>query len=87
MAYNVELKPSAARSLSKLPREIQKNIAAHIDGLSQDPRPRGCKKLETEQDLYRIRAGDYRILYQVHDRIVLVIVVAIGHRRDVYRKK
>lgn len=56
-----------------------------MDALSLNPRPRGVKKLEGERELYRLRSGDYRIIYRVEDRVLLVLVIAIGHRREIYR--
>lgn len=85
MAYTVELKPSAAKALEALPKPDQRRIAARIDALATDPRPGGAKKLEGEDDLYRIRVGDYRIVYQIQARRLIVLVVCIAHRRDVYR--
>jgi mRNA interferase RelE/StbE len=56
-----------------------------MDKLAQDPRPPGAKKLHGEPGLFRVRAGDYRVIYTVRDKVLLVLVLAIGHRRDVYR--
>ncbi len=86
MTYEVRLKPSAERELRKLPRQIQFRVARRLDGLAADPRPTGCEKLAGLADLYRIRVGDYRIVYQVSDEILMVLVVTIGHRGDVYRR-
>jgi len=85
VAYTVELKPSAAKALEALPRPDQRRIAARIDTLATDPRPVGVKKLEGEDALYRVRVGDYRIVYQIQERRLIVLVVRIAHRRDVYR--
>jgi len=85
MAYRVELKTSAARALASLPRRDQRRIARKIDSLAEEPRPTGARKLSAAEPIYRIRAGDYRILYQIQDDVLLVLVVRIGHRRDVYR--
>ena len=84
--YKVELAPHALRSLRKLERPLQVRIAHAIDSLAADPRPHGAVKLSGEDDLYRIRTGDYRIIYSVVDRVLTVLVIAIGHRRDVYRR-
>jgi mRNA interferase RelE/StbE len=86
MAYEVRLKPSAERALRKLPREIQRRIARRLDGLASDPRPPGCEKLAGADGLYRVRAGDYRVVYEVSDDVLAVLVVTIGHRSDVYRR-
>jgi mRNA interferase RelE/StbE len=85
MSYEVRLKPSAERALRKLPREIQRRIASRLDSLGGDPRPSGCEKLAGADRLYRVRTGDYRIVYRVDDDVLVVLVIAIGHRSDIYR--
>lgn len=85
MSYSIEFTTSAAHELKGLERAIQLRIATHIDGLAGDPFPPGSKKLRGERNIYRIRAGDYRILYRVDGRRVTVLILKIGHRRDVYR--
>jgi mRNA interferase RelE/StbE len=85
VAFSVQLLPSAQRQLAKLDHPIRKRIAAAIDGLAEDPRPPGAKKLQGSDNIWRVRVGDYRILYEIHDRRALVLVVEIGHRREVYR--
>ena len=87
MAYTVKLKPAALRDLQALPPDVQHRIRPKIDALADNPRPRGCEKLEGEDDLYRIRAGEYRVLYQIQGRVLLVLVIRIGHRREVYRDR
>jgi mRNA interferase RelE/StbE len=86
VAFEVRLKPSAERQLRRLPREAQLRIARRLDALATDPRPSGCEKLAGVANLYRVRTGDYRIVYEVSDVVLVILVVAIGHRRDVYRK-
>ena len=86
MAYRIEVKPSVAKALGKLPRDVQTRLAAKIDSLAQDPRPKGAKKLSGEAETYRVRSGDYRVIYQIREEALLVLVVRIGHRREVYRK-
>lgn len=85
-AYKIRLQKSAEKELSKLSPDICKRIIQKIDLLSLNPFPPGVKKLSDEHDLYRIRVGDYRIIYQVENNILVIIVVKIGHRREVYRK-
>ena len=80
----VLIKPSAAKELEALPQRDRKRAAAKIQSLSQDPRPAGSEKL-SGQDRYRLRQGDYRILYAIDDLSATVVIVKIGHRRDVYR--
>jgi mRNA interferase RelE/StbE len=90
--YRVVVLPSAARSLGRLPRNDIRRIAQVLDNqvldnLQVDPRPSGVVKLTGEGDKYRVRVGRYRILYIIRDEILTVTVVAIGHRRDVYRRR
>jgi len=84
--YRVELVPSAARALKKLDHRTRLRVARMIDGLADDARPQGVKLLSVEDRIYRLRAGDFRILYQINDKVLLILVVAIGHRREVYRR-
>lgn len=86
MAYKVEFAPAAARQIKKLPTSSQKRIITRIENLASNPGPPGSKQLEAKENLYRLPAGDYRIIYQIQDTILLILVVKIGHRRDVYRK-
>jgi mRNA interferase RelE/StbE len=85
VAYAIQFKPLAVRQLEKLPREVQKRLATKIDALRDDPFPAGCKKMSGVPDTWRIRAGDYRMTYQVHRGVLLVLVLTVGHRKDVYR--
>ena len=85
MAYAVVLKPAARRDLRKLPDDVRRRIASRIDALAGDPRPSGAEDLRGEPDLYRVRVGEYRILYQIESKALVVLVVRIGHRREVYR--
>jgi len=87
MTYKIEFTPSALRQFEKLENPIQKRLSKKIDFLSKNPRPSGVEKLSAEDDLYRIRAGDYRVIYQIQDKVLLVLVVKVGHRREVYQKK
>ena len=84
MAYSVELTHRAARDLAALPPADRKRIGRKIDALANDPRPPGSKKLAGAEDLYRIRSGAYRIVYQVQDDVLLVLVLMIRHRGRVY---
>ena len=86
MVYRLEFTPGADRQFRKLPKRVQARLSPHITALTQNPCPPGAEKLTGEEG-YRLRVGDYRILYEVHDKILLVLVVKIGHRRDVYRKR
>ncbi len=83
--YSVRLMPHAFRQLSKLPRDMQKRVAAVIGGLSADPRPPGVKLLAGGPERWRIRVGVYRVVYTIEDDRLVVLVIKLGHRRDVYR--
>jgi len=83
--YEVRLLVTARRQLLRIPVRIRSRIAGAIRALADDPRPPGCKKLAGSSDYFRIRVGDYRVLYEVRDRDILVLVIKIGHRREVYR--
>jgi mRNA interferase RelE/StbE len=85
LAYTIRFKPAAIRQMEKLPREVQRRLVFKIEALRDDPFPEGCKKLEAVADAWRIRVGDYRIVYQVHRGVLLVLVLTVGHRKDVYR--
>ncbi len=85
MTYQIEFVNQAAKQFRTLPVQIQEQLKAKIDALSTNPRPHGITKLAGEDDLYRIRSGDYRIIYTIQDRQLLILIVKIGHRRDVYR--
>ncbi len=83
-SYSLEIKRSAAKELAQLPSKDRGRVVARIQALAKDPRPVGAEKL-SGQERYRVRQGDYRILYEIEDQILRIIVVKIGHRRDVYR--
>ena len=82
--YSIRIKRSAAKELEAIPARDRKRIAKRIEGLAADPRPPGCEKLSGEEK-YRLRQGDYRILYEIIDHELIVTVVKVGNRRDVYR--
>ncbi len=85
MKYAVALERAAARFLLRLrDAKLKKRLDDAIEALSDDPRPNGCRKLAGTSDRYRIRVGDYRIIYRVDDGKVVVLVLLIGHRREVY---
>jgi mRNA interferase RelE/StbE len=83
--YRVEIARRALKALTALPRGEQQRVRAAIDLLADNPRPPGCTKLVGEDDAYRVRVGVYRIVYEVFNDRLLVRVVRVGHRRDVYR--
>lgn len=84
-SYSVEISSSAERTLFRLSREAVVKVVSALQKLAIEPRPAGCRKLSGQQDTYRIRVGVYRIIYEIHDDIVLVRVLKVGHRREVYR--
>lgn len=83
-SYSVRVKRSAAKEIEALLPKDRRRVVAKIQALSSDPRPVGCEKLSGE-DKYRLRQGDYRILYEIIDSELIVTVVKVGNRRDVYR--
>jgi len=83
-SYSLLIKPSAVKELEALPTKDRRKIVTRIEGLASEPRPHGCEKLSGLEQ-YRVRQGDYRVVYGVDDDAGVVLVVKIGHRRDVYR--
>ena len=84
--YTVTIIPSALKATESLPRDLRERIRDKIDLLSENPRPHGVKSLHASQKGHlRLRVGDYRIIYRVEDTRLLVLVAAVGHRREVYR--
>ena len=82
--YRVLIKPSASKELDSIPKTDLKRIIKRIQNLSEIPRPAGCEKLSGE-DRYRVRRGPYRIVYSIDDKSREVLIVKVGHRREVYR--
>ena len=82
--YKLLIKPSAAKELKKIPKKEIAKVTEKILSLSKEPRPKGCEKLAAK-DAYRVRQGSYRIIYTIEDNVLIVIVLKIGHRRDVYK--
>lgn len=85
MPYDVQFTPAADRQFRKLDRQMQVRIGPRIDALSENPRMPGVEKLQGEE-LYRLRVGDHRVIFEIHDKVLLVVVVTIGNRKDVYRR-
>ena len=83
-SYRLFIKASAAKELESVPKADRRRVVTRIRALASDPRPSGAEKLSGREQ-YRLRQGAYRILYEINDRQVVVTVVKIGHRRDVYR--
>ncbi len=85
--YSVVVARRAIRSIARLPRKDQQRVRAALDLLADEPRPSGCVALAGEESVYRVRVGDHRILYEVIDASLVIQVIRVGHRRDVYRPR
>ena len=85
MKYRIEFSPSAESQFKRLPKEVQARLNPRIDSLNENPFPRGAKRLSAEESLYRLRIGDYHVIYQVQGRVLLILILKIGHRKNVYR--
>ena len=88
MAYEVEISGSASSFILKLSKKDRARVEEKIESLATDPRPHGSTKLKQSRDkraLYRIRSGNYRIVYAIKDDILLVLVTEVGHRKEIYR--
>ena len=85
MPYRIEWKPSAARAFRKLPRQAQALIRPRVNALATNPRPDGVKKLEGDENVWRIRVGEFRIVYEIHDGVLTVMVLRVANRREAYR--
>jgi len=83
--YKVKVAEEAAKFIRKQDKHIQRQIINHIRELAQNPRPQGCKKLQGYKELYRISSGNYRIVYNIKEKMLLVFVVLVAHRKDIYR--
>jgi len=84
-SYRIEFTRSAERDLRRLDRSMLARVMAAIDALADEPRPSGVKKLVGSEHTYRIRVGDYRVVYSIEDRLLLLLVQRVRHRGDVYR--
>ena len=85
--YTVEISRRAIKSIAALPRKEEQRVRAAIELLADEPRPPSCLPLTGEQSVYRVRVGDYRILYKVIVTRLVILVIRVGHRRDVYRPR
>jgi len=83
--YEVKFTKGARKMFRKLSQQLQDRIQTKIDDLAIEPRPNGVKKLKGEENSYRIRVGDYRVIYDIFDDVLLVSVVEVGHRSEVYK--
>ncbi len=84
MRYQVILPKSVQKELDRLPDDMAGRILARLAGLETNPRPADVKKLKG-RDAWRIRVGDYRVIYEIHDRVLQILVITVGHRREIYR--
>lgn len=84
MAHQVLISKKATKGLQSVPAAEREAVETKIRALADDPRPTGCKKLKGSSDTYRIRQGDYRVIYSVEDKIKIVKVEKVGHRKDIY---
>lgn len=87
MSYRIDLTRRAAKGLDSIDLPHRRRVMAVIERLAADPRPPHCVKLSGHDNAWRVRAGDYRIVYEVHDDRLLVLVIEIGHRSTVYRRQ
>jgi mRNA interferase RelE/StbE len=85
MRYHIEFRPAALREMRRIPNPFRNRLLAAIDALADSPRPPGSVQLHGPEGFHRIRVGDYRIVYLIVDRVLLVCVVRVAHRKDVYR--
>ena len=86
MNYTIQIEKSALKQLSQLPLIIVEAIDIKISSLQTNPRPPGCKKLKG-RDGWRVRVGDYRVIYKIDDNVLIILVIDIGHRKNIYNKK
>ena len=84
--YKIEISSTAEKSLKKIPKKEILKVVQAIRQLAISPFPEGCRKLKGEESAYRIRQGKYRIIYEVLDKKLVILVLKIGHRKDIYKK-
>lgn len=85
MNYDIELSRIALKNLAKIPRRELLKIQTRIDSLAKEPKPIDVKKIQGDENLYRIRSGNYRILYRIFDDKLFILIVDVDHRKDVYK--
>ncbi|MBI2441438.1 MAG: type II toxin-antitoxin system RelE/ParE family toxin [Lentisphaerae bacterium] len=86
MSYRVEITKQAERQFDSLPHEAQIRVNRLFDVLSEAPRSHGAIKMKGYKNVYRMRTGDWRVVYEIRDKVLLVLVIAVGHRREIYRQ-
>ncbi|MBN3927228.1 type II toxin-antitoxin system RelE/ParE family toxin [Nostoc sp. NMS4] len=85
MSYEVEFSRGAKKQFRKLPIDVQQRIQTKINELAIEPRPNGVKKLQGDDNSYRVRVGDYRVVYELADDVLIITVIKVGHRSDIYK--
>jgi mRNA interferase RelE/StbE len=85
LSYRIVFKKSAAKSLTKIPKTDQKRIAEKIDSLAEGPPNQDTTKMKGNNPFHRVRVGDYRIIYEIQNEVLIILIVKIGHRSDIYR--
>jgi mRNA interferase RelE/StbE len=83
--YKIIFKKTAEKNLGKLPGSISERIVLKIKALKENPRQQGVKKLAGSTNLYRIRIGDYRVIYSIFEQVLIIEIIRVGHRKDVYK--
>jgi mRNA interferase RelE/StbE len=86
VAYEILFRPRVERDFKRVPPHIRDRLLLEISSLAEDPRPAGAVKLTGSDNLYRVRVGDYRVIYAIEDDFLVVLVVEVGHRREIYGK-
>lgn len=85
MNYTIKYRPSAAKAIRKLDRPVARRLLERIEALAEDPMPAGCVQLRGDGGEFRVRVGDYWAIYEVHSEEIVVLVLRVGHRREIYR--
>jgi mRNA interferase RelE/StbE len=85
MAYSIEFRPTARKMIAKLPRSVAKRIEPAIQALADNPRPAGSVKLHGYDHMWRIRVGNYRVVYEIQDDNQIIVILVVAHRRESYR--
>lgn len=85
MSYEIHIPENLEKRLHRIPKKDKERIMQKIDALENNPRPPDCKKLQGRPQLYRIRSGDYRIIYSIKDDMLIVLIIDVGNRKEIYR--
>ena len=85
MKYSVKLSTKASKYLKKVPKKVAGQLIAKLESLGEEPRPHGCEKIKEDKGRYKISSGNYRIIYEIQDKNLLILVIRIGHRQDIYK--